>query len=71
MSGDTNDWRLFKASQDDPALAPCPFCQIRHKPAQTHPYCDMVARFRLWRTSEDAAIARRYAGPPASRDPRP
>lgn len=76
-----SEWLEFKALQDklNPELPECPFCGIRHMPSVYHPYCDMVVRAAIFwaterrrrgRSAEDDQLARRYAGPPSSRDPR-
>jgi hypothetical protein len=51
------DWRQFKARLDNPRLAPCPFCGIRHEPSGWHPFCDMVTRFHGWRAAGKPELA--------------
>jgi len=48
-------WLQFKAEVEkaDPGHPPCPFCGINHQHGLTHPFCDMVARFKLWRAARD------------------
>lgn len=45
---DETAWRAFKRAHDRTGIPPCPFCGIQHKPAMTHPYCDMATWFRFW-----------------------
>lgn len=49
-------WREFAALKAEPGAPPCPFCGINHKPAKSHPYCDMAGLFNFWLAVRQSAV---------------